>query len=437
MRHGENCTRAGPVAALAFLALGVSGASAAPGDHKLGYETTDYETRSLSLEARKGKAADLMRYVEQPPLGLPPIPVPASNPISREKIALGRKLFYDRRLSHNQTQSCAMCHVAEQGFANNELAKAVGIEGRSGRRNAPTIYNVAYLESLFHDGREHTLEQQVWGPLLDRAEMGNPSFASVLEKIKVLPDYRGRFEKVFGRGPTMETLGMALASYERVLVSGDSRFDRWFYGGAEDALSESAKRGFELFRGKGNCAACHTVGEQHALFTDNRMHNTGIGARRSLAEPPQTHEVILAPGVVVDVDEAVITPVGEVPPGDLGRYEVTEDPRHRWQYRTPTLRNVALTAPYMHDGSLKTLEEVIAFYNQGGFPNEVLDPLIRPLGLSEGEAADLVAFLHSLTGSNVERLVSDAFAAPVGNEQADDPVWVRELDRQITEGATR
>lgn len=430
-----DCPIGSAIVGLLLLFTAGGTARAAPGDYKLGYDSGHYETRSLSLEARKGEAADLMQYVNKPPLGLPPVPVPESNPVTREKIELGRKLFYDRRLSLNQTQSCAMCHIPEQGFTSNELATAVGIEGRSGRRNAPTLYNAAYLTKLFHDGRETSLEQQIWGPLLDRREMGNPSFAAVIEKVKVLPDYQGRFQAAFGKGPTMETLGMALASYERTLISGNSPFDRWYYGGEKDALSESAQRGFALFRGKANCSACHTVGERHALFTDNELHNTGIGARRSLSPPAQVHKVILAPGVVVDVDEDVIAPVSERSMGDLGRYEVTEDPQDRWNYRTPTLRNVALTAPYMHDGSLKSLREVVAFYNQGGYPNEVLDPLIRPLGLNEQEMEDLVAFLNSLTGDDVDELVSDAFAAPVGDESADDPDWVRVLDRRLAEDA--
>ncbi len=327
-----------------------------------------------------------------------------------------------------------MCHIPEQGFTNNELATAVGIEGRSGRRNTPTIYNAAYRTSLFHDGREQNLEQQIWGPLLDRREMGNPSFAAVLEKIKVLPDYHGRFEQAFGRGPTMETLGMALASYERTLLSANSPFDRWYYGGDKEAVTEAAKRGFSLFRGKANCASCHTVGKRHALFTDNQFHNTGTGVERSLSEAPRSHKVILAPGVIVDVEDAVIDPVAEPALADLGRYEVTEDPDDRWRYATPSLRNIALTAPYMHDGSIESLDAIVEFYNKGGFPNQNLDPLMRPLGLSAKERADLVAFLRSLTGDDIDTLVSDAFAAPVGDEKADDPDWVRVLDRRLDAG---
>ncbi|MCG7947296.1 MAG: photosynthetic protein synthase I, partial [Candidatus Thiodiazotropha taylori] len=238
-----------------------------PGDNKLGYELSSYVTDSQDLELRKGTKADLLSIASNPPLGLPAIPVPADNPLSREKIDLGRKLFYDRRLSLNDTFSCAMCHVPEQGFTSNELAMAVGIEGRSVRRNSPSVYNSAYSNLLFHDGREENLEQQAWGPLLANNEMANPSIGYVLNKVRQIEDYRGLFEEAFeGRGVSMETLGMALASYQRALVSADSPFDRWRYAGDQTALSDSAKRGFEIFTGKAGCVACHSIGERSALF---------------------------------------------------------------------------------------------------------------------------------------------------------------------------
>ncbi len=386
-----------------------------PGDFRDGYETTEYRTRSDAVELRSGEPADLIGFAENPPLGLPPLVLPADNPMTRDKVQLGRKLFFDRRLSLNDTFSCAMCHVAEQGFGSNELAMAVGVEGRTVRRNTPTLYNVAYAQRLFHDGREETLEQQAWGPLLARNEMANPSIGYVLAKIRRMPDYKGLFEASFGRGPTMETVGQALAAYQRTLNSGNSPFDRWRFGGDGSALSPSAQRGFELFIGKAGCVACHEVGQASALLTDNRMHNTGIGYRESMGIRPATQRVTLAPGIVVDVDMDLIDSVGEAPPSDLGLYEVTQDPDDRWKYKTPTLRNVALTAPYMHNGSIGTLAEVIRFYNQGGIDNELKDPLIRPLGLSDAEMVDLVGFLESLTGDNVDTLVSDAFAAPIGD----------------------
>jgi len=388
---------------------------AGAGDYKEGYEQPHYQTRSRSLADRRGEAADLLDQAREAQLGLPPVPVPPANALTAAKIALGRKLFYDRRLSLNHTMSCAMCHIPEQGFTSNELARAVGIEGRSVRRNAPTILNAAYLTRLFHDGREYNLEQQIWGPLLAPNEMGNPAVGTVLRRLEELTDYRGPFAAAFGdRGPSMDTVGQALASYQRTLVSGDSPFDRWYYGGNATALGQAAQRGFRLFTRKAGCAACHTIGPEHALLTDNALHNTGVGYGESMTGEPPSRKVTVAPGVVVDVPTAVISVVSEQAPDDLGLYEVTQDPDDRWKYRTPTLRNVALTAPYMHNGSLPTLDAVVAFYDAGGVPNELLDPLVRPLGLSAAERADLVAFLRSLTGANVDILIADAFTAPSG-----------------------
>ena len=385
-----------------------------PGDVREGYERADYETNSASLTSRKGTEADLLTVIASPPLGLPPVPAPADNPITAEKVQLGRKLFFDRRLSANNTVSCAMCHIAEQGFSQNELRLPVGIEGKSVRRNAPTIYNTAYLERVFHDGREISLENQVWAPLLADNEMGNVSIGVVVERILSLDDYAERFARAFDRGPDVQTIGMALASYERVLVSGDSPFDRWYYGGNADALSDSAKRGFEIFRGKGRCVACHSVTQEHALFSDGLFHNTGIGYYATMRPDDTQFDVPLAPGQVERVESDLAFTTGTEIFRDLGRYEVTGDPDDRWKYRTPTLRNVALTAPYMHDGSLPTLRDVVLFYNRGGVPNEVLDPLITPLDLDDREIEDLLEFLRSLTGSNVDELVADAHAAPIG-----------------------
>ena len=395
-------------------------APARAGDDKSGYETADYRTRSAALVQRQGKPADLLKLTRQPILGLPPVPAPADNPLTREKIALGRKLFYDRRLSLNQTFSCAMCHVPEQGFTSQEQATAIGIEGRTVRRNAPTIYNVAYLTRLFHDGRESSLENQVWGPFLAANEMGNPSVGAVLDKLKALPDYRGLFERAFRRGPSMDTVGQALASYERALVAGDSPFDRWRYGKQADALGPAAQAGFALFTGKAGCSQCHAVGPRHALFTDHRMHNTGFGFAESMRREPERTRVQVAPGIAFDVDAARIGAVAEARPNDLGWYEITQNPADRWKYRTPTLRNLALTAPYMHNGGLASLREVVEFYNRGGVPNGGLDPRVHPLNLAREEVDALVQFLESLTGSRVPDLVADAWSAPVGERRGSE-----------------
>jgi len=423
-----------------FLALSISGFVAAEkqskgqidkigifgsGDRKQCYDSEKYTTNSLSVTARKGVKADLLVFVDNPMLGLPEVTQPADNLITKEKVDLGRLLFFDRRLSLNDTFSCAICHIPEQGFTSNEITTAVGLEGRSVKRNSPTIYNVGYYDILFHDGREDTLEQQAWSPLLAHNEMANPSIGNVINKIKGISSYDGLFEKAFnGKGPTMETVGMALASYQRALNSGNSRFDQWYYGGDKNVLNADEVAGFELFTGKAGCSACHLIGEEYALFTDNKLHNTGHGYATSMGIKPEKTRVQLAPGVFVDVDTEIIDTVRQQPKmNDVGRYEVTQNPYDRWKYRTTILRNVALTAPYMHDGGFSTLREVVEFYNQGGFENELLSPMIRPLGLNDKEINQLVDFMESLTGSNVQTLVADAFAVPIGDISEKDPNW--------------
>lgn len=339
------------------------------------------------------------------PLGLPPVHHPESNPPTPTKRALGEKLFFDRRLSGNGTMSCAMCHVPEQGFTHNELATPVGTEGHTVRRNAPTLLNIAYMERLFHDGRESTLEAQVWGPLLNRNEMANSSVDAVVEMIRSLPDYAGSFETAFEGSPaTRESIGQALAAYQRNLLSGNSPFDRWHFGEEESALDESAKRGFQLFTGKASCVQCHTIEESHALFSDHQFHNTGIGYRRtqSIAATKQTLQI--APGITIEIEKAVYAAAAEESPEDFGRFEVTGDTDDRWRYRTPTLRNVAQTGPYMHNGSIATLEEIVEYYNRGGAREAPgLSPLLRPLGLTSQERGDLVSFLKALSETGLRR----------------------------------
>jgi cytochrome c peroxidase len=342
------------------------------------------------------------------PLGLPtPLLLPDDNLLTQEKIALGRRLFFDRRLSPNDTMSCAMCHVPAQGFTVNELRLAVGINGKTGKRNAPSLYNVAYQQLLFHDGREFTLEDQVISPFTNPVEMANPSIGYVVNKISRLPGYEEAFRRAFGESVSVATLGKALASYERTLLSGSSSFDRWYFAGEADAVNDEVKAGFELFAGKGQCFACHTIGKDAALFTDHAFHNTGVAHLQLI--PPESVEVDLGGGLIVQMPRAQIDEVLLVPGQDLGRYEVTLDPTDLWRYKTPSLRNVALTAPYMHNGILLTLAEVIDYYDRGGTGAEGQDSRIAPLQLTTEEKHTLLVFLRSLTGDNVAVLAQETY----------------------------
>lgn len=412
----ENPTLSNAVPASSIATKQSPGQVIGAGDFKQGYEDSSYTTRSSALKNRIGESGDLLQNILSPPLGLPAMPEEFLQRLSRAKIQLGRKLFFDRRMSLNNTISCAICHVPEQGFTSNEISTAIGFEGRSVRRNTPTILNVAYAKLLFHDGREDKLEQQVWGPLLSRNEMANPSIAYVVNKLKALSDYDGLFENSFnGEGPGMHTIGEALAAYQSTLLSADSHFDQWYFDGKADALNRKEKAGFKLFTGKARCSTCHTINTQSALLTDQLLHNTGIGYENALGGENAKQRITLAPGISVEVDKRVLDSVRQEKLSDVGLYEITQNPDDRWKYKTPTIRNISVTAPYMHDGSISTLREVIDFYNQGGIENELLDPLIQPLNLNTQEIEQLLAFLNTLTGSNLDILVLDAFAAHIGD----------------------
>ncbi len=294
------------------------------------------------------------------PLGLPPVTFPADNPPTAETIALGRLLFFDPILSLDRTVSCAMGHDRQTGMGN-----------KAGRRNAPTILNAAFNQLQFWDGRAASLEAQTLEPVTNPVEMAH-SLEGLERRLSDDMAYNAFFERAFGPGKvTREKISKAIAAYERTLISGNSPFDRYLYGGDKTALSASAARGLAIFRDptQGNCAVCHSIGENYALFTDNKFHNLGVG-----------------------VDSA-----GELT--DLGRFEVTRQDADRGAFKTPTLRGVALTAPYMHDGSLRTLKEVVDFYVGGGTFNAFRDKEIKSLDyLSVRDRTDLVAFLESLTG---------------------------------------
>lgn len=303
------------------------------------------------------------------PLGLPPVPVPADNPPTAETIALGRRLYYDPILSQDGSVSCATCHSPQYGFADPKPVSE-GVGKKMGTRNSPSVLNSAYSKLQFWDGRSPSLEKQAEGPVQNPVEMAN-TLAVVERRLNADRSYREEFAKAWGAQPiTYEMVEKSIASFERTLISGNSPFDRWKYGHDENAVSASAKRGFVVFTStkKGNCAACHTVKEKYALFEDNEFHNVGVG---------------------VDMGQF----------NDVGLYAVTHNEADKGKFKTPCLRNIAQTAPYMSDGSLKDLKEVIDFYIGAGNSNPNLDKQIHVLDFLSGqERADLQAFLNSLTG---------------------------------------
>lgn len=330
------------------------------------------------------------------PLGLPD-PPPGPAPASAAVIALGRTLFLDRELSVNGTLSCAMCHLPDEAFTANAVRTSVGMAGVSLRRNAPSLLNVAYQRSLFLDGRRTTLESQALEPLLHPDEMANRDIARVLARIASLPGYRERFRRAFGDPrPTAPRVETALSAYQRTLLAGDSPFDHWFFGGREGAIPESAKRGFALFRERG-CIGCHPVEAKTALFTDHRFHNTGT-AWRSEARRRQPVRVELIAGLATELTPSEIARFGTPDAPDAGRHEVTGRDEDLRAFRTPSLRNVAITGPYMHDGSFDTLAQVIDHYAGGGSPDDpAQSPAIRPIALTADERDALLAFLAALT----------------------------------------
>ena len=313
-------------------------------------------------------------------LGLPDLAVTLDDPLTDDKVELGRRLFLDERLSPAGGVSCATCHLPESGFTETDKARSLGRDGRPLRRNAPTLLNTAYSLLFFHDGRAATLEEQALAPFTDPQEINAPSIDWVVRRIAELDGYDALFLKAYGEAPSAATLARAIAAFQRRLLAGNSPFDRWFYGKDASAVSASAKRGFKLFREDGLCAACHRIGDESALFMDDKFHDTGIAWRNAKA----------ANGKTVD----------------RGREEATGLVWERFKIKTPTLRNIALTAPYMHDGSIETLEGVVRFYARGGIDHPTLSALIGPLDLSEQDIADLVAFLESLTSPHVAELAT-------------------------------
>ncbi|UCG53234.1 MAG: c-type cytochrome [Candidatus Latescibacterota bacterium] len=348
------------------------------------------------------------------PLGLPPILQPADNPQTPEKIALGDKLFHDKRFSSTGDVSCATCHDAEKAFTDSPLKVSEGINKLTGTRNAPTVVNAVYFDKQFWDGRSPSLEDQALHPFVNPVEMGLKDHQPILEIVRTDPEYVEAFEKVFGKSGeaiTMTEVTQAIAAFERTQVTANSPFDRWFYGGEEGALTDAQKRGFELFVNEGRCVSCHVVEQTQALFTDNRFHNIGVGINDIQDDVPElAGEFIKAEITASEVDIKVLT---DKRTSEIGRFAITRTFDDLGAFKTPTLRNIAVTAPYMHDGSLATLRDVVVHYNNGGVTNEG-DPVndflsggIRPLNLTDGEIDDLVAFMEALTSPEFEHLAKD------------------------------
>ena len=332
------------------------------------------------------------------PLGLPADTwdyyVPRNNPMTPAKIELGRKLFFDARLSADGRISCGSCHDPKLAFTDGR-AVAEGIAGRRGARNSPSLLNAMFNTGQFWDGRADTLEDQSVQPLVNPLEMGNGAYEEVVNRLRAIPEYRDEFRSVFGADVKIEFIGKAISAYERTLVSGDAPFDR-FAAGDQNAISEAARRGFALFRGRARCSRCHTFNDAMPFFTDFNYHNTGVAMNH-----PNFDKLSRQAYAAIETDKAreVIDALAKEEGGqELGRVLITYQVFDIGSYRTPSLRNIALTAPYFHDGSAKTLADVVRFYNKGGRQNINREWDLDALALSEDEQRDLAAFLESLTG---------------------------------------
>ncbi len=325
--------------------------------------------------------------------------IPADNPQTPEKIALGQKLFFDGRLSADGTVACSSCHNPALAFTDGRPT-SIGIYGHVGERNAPTILNALYNKTQFWDGRVQTLEEQAALPIINPIEMGQPSLEAAVAQITAIGEYQQAFRGVFGRPPNGPDLLRAIASYERTQLSFAAPFDR-FIAGDTNAIDDAAKRGWELFNTRGRCNKCHAVTEDQrdvTNFTDNDFHNIGIGIiRHNVVALARQAEQLLNSGDTAAVDRAAI----QTDMSALGRFLLTKKESDIASFKTPTLRNVLVTGPYFHDGSQQTLWDVMDHYNKGdGVQNPYLDEDIQPLALQESEIDDLVAFLASLTSDD-------------------------------------
>lgn len=360
---------------------------------------------SVGGRARAAKGRAARAYTPSIPKGIPhgiwQKMIPADNPLTAEKVALGRALYFDRRLSADGTVSCAICHDPATAFADqNPLA--VGVDGRKGTRNSPTVLNAMFNRELFWDGRARSLEEQVEEPLLNPSEMGMQTREAVVARVSSIPEYRQAFPKAFGeQGLNIKTIAKAIAAFERTQLSGNSPFDRYM-AGDENAISEAQKRGWKLFQGKARCIVCHTFNASTPFFTDFQFHNTGVATRNKNFEELSRRALVRGSSNLESV-RLLNTRSHAAGITELGRYLVTGHPKDTGAFKTPTLRDVELTTPYMHDGSEKTLLDIVKYYNRGGEKHATLDRQMRPLSLTDEEMNELVEFMRTLTSDDVLR----------------------------------
>jgi cytochrome c peroxidase len=336
------------------------------------------------------------------------------------RVVLGQKLFFESRLSGNGTVACATCHDPDRAFTDGRPV-SVGIDGRVGQRNAPTILNALYNKHQFWDGRVTTLEQQAALPITNPFEMGSGSISDAVSRIASDKDYQTQFMQAFGRGVNEQDMLSAIAAYERTLASFDSPFDHFIVGEA-NAISDSAKRGWELFNTKARCHLCHALTEDQrdaTLFIDNDFHNIGIGILRHRVGPlAQQAQRELAQGHLSDIDATAIASEMSV----LGRFLITKAQRDIASFKTPGLRNVFVTGPYFHDGSMQTLWDAMDHYNKGdGIRDPWLDKDMQPLALTEPEIDDVVAFLASLTSPQYREVGDREYARQLALSKVSRP----------------
>jgi cytochrome c peroxidase len=325
--------------------------------------------------------------------------IPADNPQTPEKISLGQKLFFDRRLSADGTVSCSTCHDPALAFTDRKPT-SVGIQGRVGQRNAPTVLNALYNKTQFWDGRVNTLEEQAALPIVNSVEMGQANLDAAVAQIAAVEEYQHAFRTVFGRPSNGPDLLRAIASYERTQLSFDSPFDH-FIAGDKNAIDDSAKRGWELFNNQARCNKCHALTETTRDVTnliDNDFHNIGVLiVRHNVVPLARQAEQLIKTGDTSAIDQAAI----QTDMSALGRFLITKQEKDIASFKTPNIRNVLVTGPYFHDGSQETLWDVVDHYNKGaGLQDPYLDQDIQPLALTENDIDDLVAFMASLTSPN-------------------------------------